>query len=92
MSSSAQEVVRPDIRPAGTGPLGDADDPSDAVVLEARGEDVRGAVAPRIGDEHDRTVVALPAIVGVVSGRDRESGRESGAGLDGIDRRTASRT
>ena len=54
------------------------DDPSDPMVLETGGEDVRRAVAAGVGDQHDGAVVLLAHLVGR-----RRIGDGKGLGIGG---------
>src|SRR6266508_3968664 len=75
-----QFLVRDDVRTAGAGVGLDAEHRPDLVVLEAGGEDVAGAVALRVGHQHDRALVELPYAVDHVNRVEREGGGVRRAG------------
>jgi hypothetical protein len=70
----SDKLERPDIGAAGAGVVVCAEDGSDLVVLKTCGENVRCAVAARIGDKYDRTVIPLPDVGATLCGRNRKSG------------------
>src|SRR5262249_41825467 len=73
----------------------DPEDRPDAVILEARGEDVRRAVAERIDYQHDRADVALADRITRILRCDRKGARVGGPAryrlLDRIDPRPEAR-
>ena len=70
----AQVLVRDHVRATGAGVGVDPEHRADLVVLEARREDVAGAVALRVGHQDDRPLVDLPDVVDDVGGIQRERG------------------
>src|SRR6476469_7435996 len=67
-------AVLPDVRASGARVAVGAEDRSNAVILKAGGENVRRAVAERIGDQHDRSEVALADRIALLGIGYRESG------------------
>ena len=77
----ADLLVGPHIGAAGAGVVVGAEDGADLVVAETGGENIRGAVAARIGDQDDRTIITLADVVAELRRRDRKTGRKGRAGL-----------
>ena len=73
----------PHVGAAGAGVVVDAQDGAHLVILKAGGEDVRRAVAERIGDEDDRALVDLTDVVALRGIGQRKALREAGARGDG---------
>jgi hypothetical protein len=65
--------MSPHVGPAGACAVRGADDLADPVILETCGEHVSCAVALRVGDQHNGSVILLPDLIALLHRRERET-------------------
>src|SRR5690349_5106018 len=72
----------PYVGPTSTGAGSSADDFPNPVILETGGEHIGRAIALRVGDQHDRSVILLTDLIASRHGREWKTLRKGGGSLD----------